>query len=95
MTERTYNKMLARLTANAAMTEACVKADPLPFIKRAQHQMLELHKVLVAVDDALNDTNWVFDDAAAMNVPCDFYKADTARVRKARDTLAKWMSGQS
>ena len=94
MTERTYNEMLARLTANSATTVACMKADPLHFLMRAHAQMSELHNVLVAVDDALNDTNWVFDDAAAMNVPCDSYKADTERVRKARDALAKWMSGE-
>jgi hypothetical protein len=74
--------------------EAQVKADPLPFLQRAADEMGALHRVLVEVETALNDTNWVFGDATAFNVPVDHYKAGTARVKKARDVLAQWMSGK-
>lgn len=94
MTEQIFRSMLARLTANAALMEAEVRADPLPFLRRAVKEMAALHKVLIDVETALNDTNWVWDEAAKINMPADLYQADTARVGKAREVLSRWMSGR-
>lgn len=94
MTDQTYRATLAKLTANVALMQAEVRADPLPFLQRAAREMGALHQVLMEIETALNDTNWVFDQAAAANIPPDLYKADHARLTKARAALTRWMTGR-
>lgn len=85
-----FRQALARLTAIAETRSAMIRADPIPAIEDAHKRMAHLHQVLLDVEAAINDTNYVFDVAAEFNVPIDHFKSDHLRLEKARAVLYKY-----
>lgn len=90
-----FRQTLARLHAAIATQRAQVIADPLPFLQKAHDQMLRMHQTLLAVEDALNDMNYTYDEAVALNVPPDYYKDAVSRVDKARAVLRTYINGDT
>jgi len=88
-------EIMARLQSLISMQEACIKADPMPTIKKAFTTIGELQHVLSEVYDALTHSDIVFDAAQNYGVRPDMLRGeDLIRNRKAREILNKHFYGQ-
>lgn len=91
---RSFDQRMARLTALVALGEAAFKADPLPVLRAAQREMIELRKVLDRVDHALSP-DIVFETAEHLHVrPSNIQGEAYIRCEAAKKVLREYRSGK-